>query len=526
MTQPEVYTERLGGSPLSRAAQAGDFDARWYRPRPVGRSAWTEYAHAVAESVSQTWLADLHAAILPKAAAAERLERAAKGGVVITTGQQPGLFGGATMILAKALTARAFADALEAHIGIPVAPVFWAATDDADFDEAAVVSIAGDAGAETLRLERSAAPGTPMAGVPMGSDVDVLAHRLREACRSVADSRALDAVLDAYRPGETVGGAYVAFLRELLSPLGIGVIDASHAAVRGAATPLLRRALTMADRVATAVHARNAEIVDAGFSPQVEEVPGLSLLFTNGESGKRRLPLAEASDPGVSAEALSSTVLLRPIMERSILPSAFYVGGPGEIAYFAQVSAVAEALGSPVPLVQPRWSVAIVEPRVRRHLDSLGVDRTALRDPTALEGQVAHRRMPREVGAALERLRTDTRRDIDALRSANNGMVAEPVIDGLERSLSHRLDRMERRLLAAVKRRESATMELIAALRGALYPHGAPQERKLSFIPFLARYGSGLVDEMLSQAGAYARSRIMDVPSTPTTQAAAASARA
>jgi bacillithiol biosynthesis cysteine-adding enzyme BshC len=445
---------------------------------------------------------------------------------VITTGQQPGLFGGATMTLAKALTARAFADALEAHIGIPVAPVFWAATDDADFEEAAVVSIAGNAGAEILRHERSAPPGTPMADVPLGSDVEGLAHRLREACGSVADSRALDAVLEAYRPGATVGGAYVAFLRELLSPLGIGVIDASHPAVRGAASPLLRRAVTRAETVAAAVHARTAEIVDAGFSPQVEEVPGLSLLFTYGENGKRRLSLPETSDARVAAETLSSTVLLRPIMERSILPSAFYVGGPGEIAYFAQVSAVAEALGSPVPLVQPRWSVAIVEPRVRGHLDSLGVDRTALRDPAALEGQVARRRMPRDVGGTLERLRDDIRRDIEAMRTANAGLVADPVIDGLERSLSHRLERMERRLLAAVKRRESASMQLIAALRGALYPHGAPQERKLSYIPFLSRYGSSLIDEMLSQAGAHARSRIIEVPSTPTSQAAAASARA
>jgi bacillithiol biosynthesis cysteine-adding enzyme BshC len=526
MTRPAVITETIGGSPLSRAAQAGEFDARWYPPRPVGRAAWKEYTGAVAESVSRTWLADLHDAILPRESAAERLERAAKGGVVITTGQQPGLFGGATMILAKALSARAFADALEAHIGVPVAPVFWAATDDADFDEAAVVSIAGTAGAEILRLERSAPTGTPMARVPLGPDVDALAQRLRAACGSVADSRPLDAVLEAYRRGETVGGAYVTLLREILSPLGIGVVDASHPSVQRAASPLVRRALIKAEAIASSVRARTAEIVEAGFSPQVEEVPGLSLLFTNGDDGKRRLSLSETNDARVAAETLSSTVLLRPVMERSILPSAFYVGGPGEIAYFAQVSAVAEALGSPAPLVQPRWSVTIVEPRVQRHLDSLAVDRTVLRDPTALEGHIAHRRMPRDIGDALARLRDDARRDVDAMRSANDGLVSEAVVEGLERSLAHRLDRMERRMLAAVKRREADTMQLIAALRGALYPHGAPQERKLSYIPFLARYGSPLVEEMLTQASVHARSRIIEVPSRPTTHAPAASARA
>lgn len=524
--RPAVITEPLGGSPLSRAAQSGDFDGRWYRPRPVGRSAWKEYARAVTASVSATWLADLRAAIQPTGVAAERLERTANGGVVITTGQQPVLFGGPTMILAKALSARAFADALEEHIGAPVAPVFWAATDDADFEEAAVVSVAGSSGVEDLRLQRSVPIGTSMSQAPLGKDIDALAMRLRDACGSVADLRPLEAVLASYRRGETVGGAYVRFLRELLSPLGIAVIDASHPAVTTAADALLRRAANGADAIAAAVRRRDAEIVGAGFSPQVEEVPGLSLLFTNDDGGKRRLSLSEAREGRPANERLSPTVLLRPIVERCILPSAFYVGGPGEFAYYAQVSAVAEALDVPSPLVQPRWSVTILEPRVQRQLESFDVDRTALRDPTALEGRVARQRMPRDVGEALQRLRTDTRRDIEALRDASGGLIPEAVVEGVKRALSHRLDRLERRLVAAVKRRERETMNQIAGLRAALYPHGVPQERKLSFIPFLVRYGSALVDEMLGQAGAHAKSRIFDVPSTPVTPAPATSARA
>ena len=57
-------------------------------------------------------------------------------GVVISTGQQAALFGGPLYTLVKALSALAFADVLERDTGIPVAPVFWAATDDADFEEA------------------------------------------------------------------------------------------------------------------------------------------------------------------------------------------------------------------------------------------------------------------------------------------------------------------------------------------------------------------------------------------------------
>src|SRR6185369_15866538 len=150
---PIVVTETLGGSSLSRAARRGETPS-WYRGVPVGREAWRAYTREVATSAPRNWFEDLRPAMNPGGAAAARLERVAGGdGVIITTGQQPGLFGGPLMTLVKALSARALADALEAEIQRPVATVFWAATDDADFDEAAVVSIAGESGAEELKME-------------------------------------------------------------------------------------------------------------------------------------------------------------------------------------------------------------------------------------------------------------------------------------------------------------------------------------------------------------------------------------
>ena len=525
MKTATVLTEMLGGSALSRAARAGELDGRWYRSTPEGRGGWERYVREVRDSVRASWLAEVLPAIEPAGVAAERLERAAASGVVITTGQQPGLFGGPLMTFAKALSTRAYADALQERVGVPVAPIFWAATDDADFDEAAVVSVAGSGGAEVLRLDRAAPIGTPMSKVPLSANISEHAQRLRDACGSVADRHALDAALHAYAGDATIGGAYVRLLRALLEPLGIAVLDASHPAIATAARPLFRRTISTARDLASVLHARYEEIRAADFKPQVEEVTGLSLLFTNRDGVKRRLSLAELDAAGVDADAmaLSSTVLLRPVMERAILPSAFYVAGPGEHAYFAQVSAVADALESPQPLVQPRWSVTIIEPKVQRQLDELGVDRTAFRDPAAVEQRIARELVPAPLTNAVQTLREHVQRGMDGLREANDSLVPDAVLDGLHRSLAHRLDRAERRLVAAVKRRETEAMRRIAALRGALYPHGAPQERKLSYIPFLARYGTGLIDEMLMQAYAHARSRLADEPA-PVSESARAPA--
>src|SRR4029077_4136006 len=64
-------------------------------------------------------------------------DRLAAGDVlVVTTGQQPGLFTGPLYTIYKALSAIALARRLENDWRMPVVPVFWVAGDDHDFAEA------------------------------------------------------------------------------------------------------------------------------------------------------------------------------------------------------------------------------------------------------------------------------------------------------------------------------------------------------------------------------------------------------
>jgi bacillithiol biosynthesis cysteine-adding enzyme BshC len=516
----EVRTEPLGGGPLARAALSGQLAHAWYPPMPVGAAEWRLHADTVRLQYSAgAWLELMRPAFDARGEAAARLERSAAGaGIVVTTGQQPGLFGGPLYTLSKAISARALADALEARTGVPVAPVFWAATDDADFEEARSTAVPLDGRARTLRMEGAPAEGTPMSAVPIGEDVQVLLDTLARACGSAANAAALDAVRECYRPGATVGSAYVALLRMLLEPLGIAVLDASHPAVREAGFNVLRRALLQAPTIETALAERSAAIDGSGFTPQVADVPGRSLVFRYDADGRKaRLGVAEAraSVASVARGSLGPNVLLRPVMERSILPTAAYVAGPGEYAYFAQVSAVATALGMPQPLAVPRWSTTVVEPQVRRALERVGMDVDDLRDPHAPEARLARAAMPAEVRDALADLQTAAARAGEALARdpAAGALVPPAAVEGTSRAIAHRVSRLERRYLAALKRRDDEQTRALAVARAALYPDGGRQERTLSAIPLLARQGPGLLDDMLAAARTHA-DRLID-PASP-----------
>ena len=313
-----VISTPLVGKGLTRAALSGSAPGSWYVPRPHGADEWRERASKIVAALeSPAWLPSLRDALEPTAQAAERLAAAADGGFVVTTGQQPALFGGPLYNLWKALSVLAFADVLQKETGMPVAPVFWAATDDSDFAEAASTVVAMPEGARRIELTHVEDPGLPMAVVPVG-DLGPQLDALRSAAGSAPYPAVLDSVARAYSPGATIGSAYLTFMRELLAPLGVAVLDASHPAVRELGRSLLVRALERAGDVESALVARDAELKAEGFSPQVQTVRGRSLVFAAFDGRRARVPIGRISE-GIEAPSsdLSPNVLLRPILERS-----------------------------------------------------------------------------------------------------------------------------------------------------------------------------------------------------------------
>ena len=426
----------LGGTALSQALQRDPALHGWLAARPRSRAEWSDRVERVrSQSQGRDWLTPLAPAIAATGRAAERLGRAAAHGVVVTTGQQPGLFGGPAYTWSKALSALGMADVLEAATGVPVAPVFWAASDDADWVEASFTHIVTSRGLETLALEGPATDGVAMADVMLGPTQAAL-HALRSASGSVAHESVLRVLEQAYVPHATIGEAYVQLLRAVLEPLGIAVLDAAHPALRHAADPLLRRALQQAPVIADALGARTAcdprgRLCAAGGCDG-----RLSLVFRTqaGTSGRARdrvrTRVAVADAARVVREAdvgsLGANVLLRPVLERALLPTVAYHAGPGEYAYFAQVAPVAGALES-----SRRWRSRAGRARSLTRApnamrERLGLDEAALRDPHAAESLVARQSIDADVQDAMERLRLAVETQVRAVREAL--AQADPIV--------------------------------------------------------------------------------------------------
>src|SRR5262249_24814128 len=147
-------------------------------------------------------------------------------------------------------------------------------------------------------------------------------------------------------------------------------------------------------------------------------------------------------------------------------------------------------------------------PFAERALSRLGAGYHEAREPAVLERRLAAAALPAPVTEAWNAMKQRIAESIAQLGAATDATTLLPreVVDGLERAMGFRMKRMERRLLAAVKRREQRVHEDIAVASAALFPTGARQERMLNFVPMLARGGEDLIADMRAAARGHSAS--------------------
>ena len=495
---PQVERVPLAMGALATAVRDGTLPQGMSLHVPRDRRGWMERIESCREPMMGLgWGTTLREAIRPTGAAAARLARVTGGqGVVVTTGQQPGLFGGPMYTIVKALSALALANRIEAVTGVPTAPVFWAATDDADFAEGAVTWLPVAGGLRDARLSAPPRDGTMMSHAFL-ADVATAKAVLSQAAAGAAWPEFIRHALHAYHDGSTVGNAYVDLMREILGPFGIAVLNAAHPSVRHQSAPLLRRALAEAHQVDAAISARDAELRGLGYTPQVEALPDRSLVFVvrNGVKERATISGASATLPKVSDDLLSPNVLLRPVVERALLPTVAYMAGPGELAYFAQVSAVSMALSVATPVALPRTSLRIVTPEVQATLRGLGTTVNGMRDTTQVVRDLAAGATPDAAMDAVTALRAQVQHTAHAIRTSGAALEAA-ALDGAVAQLTHRVSRLERRVLAASKRRIADQLRRVTQAQTLLWPQGASQDRVVNPLPWLARYGTPLLEQM------------------------------
>ena len=515
---------------------AGEAAAATLLPsRPLDPEAWdAAAARAARRRPMQGVVEELQrqASALPgspsRSAAIAALDR--PGTTCIVTGQQVGIFLGPLYTLHKAASAVARARWLGERTGRPCIPIFWLQTEDHDWAETAHFDgcVRGSWISGRLPAESSGEARVSLAHRRLPPEIDVHLATVSRALAPLPHGAEVSALLGRhYVCGRSPGAAFAGVVAELFADEGLVLLDPRTPAMAARAAPLIRFALEEQEAVGVLLAERCAELASRGFHAQVHtRDASLAFFHPAGASGPRfrpdrdgrefrtplgRVSLAElrtrlADDP----LSFSTSALLRPLVQDSLLPTAAYLGGPAECAYFAQLPPLYKLAGVELPMIAPRARFRVVDPWTAGVLAGLRLSPEDTDQPVHALAARLHAWPAWMDGALRDRLLGPLEHELDALgpealaldpRLARNVQKTKVhVARGVDRFIG----RLQRAVLASSGVGTGA-LDALNQVTTALRPAGRPQERVHGFWGIAAEVGPrALVSSLVSAAASLA----------------------
>ena len=445
------------------------------------------------------------------------IQRLRAGAFAVVTGQQVGLFGGPLLSLFKAASVLALAKQIEA-LGVDCVPVFWLASEDHDLTEVnQALLLSSD-----LQLAPFSAPTRGIEGGPVSRlrFAEGTNGTVAKAVELLGESLAADYLRESYIEDETFSNAYARLYTRIFREHGLIFLDPSDSELHRIATPLFVDAAARAAELDDAILARNRELQAGGYHEQVKVTRESTPLFALVDGA--RVPIHRANGQfrigrelvssdelqrriEASPESFSANVLLRPVLQDYWLPTLAYIGGPAEIAYFAQAEVIYEKLLGRVTPVTSRLSATLIEPRIERLLTKYQVELPELfHGECQLRDCIAARTLPAELKQSFAEARDSVDRSMQQVSAALQ-KLDPTLVEASGRALSkmrYQVGRLEKRAAQAELRRDAILTRHAAQIENALFPHKTLQEREIAGLYFYAKYGPALIDRLTELAQA------------------------
>jgi bacillithiol biosynthesis cysteine-adding enzyme BshC len=444
------------------------------------------------------------------------------GSVAIVTGQQAGLFTGPLYTIHKALTVIKLAACLRDQ-GVEAVPVFWIATEDHDYEEVNHCKVVDREGhLAQIRYEASGhKTDEPVGTVSLCPAIN---QTIDELMARIAPSEFMPTLeqdlRESYAEGVGFADAFARLMARLFRDYGVVLLDPLDQELKQIAAPLYANAIEKSSEIASALVERSRELEAAGYHAQIHVSDDMVPLFIM-DDGRRAAITQHADRFAVKGSGNSFTkeeivelatrcpncfspnVTLRPVVQDFLLPTAAYIGGPAEIAYFAQLQVVYKTLDRQEPCVLPRASFTIVEGRHQKTMKKYGLE---LRD--FFEGlhpavtKVVEQSLDRDTTNAFTETERVLNEHLDKLRSAlerTDKTLSDP-LETARAKMMYQLEHLRTRFIHSSAHREETAYRQVERAFTTLYPDKNLQERELNVYYFLSRYGPSLLAELYEAA--------------------------
>ena len=433
--------------------------------------------------------------------------------VAIVTGQQVGLFTGPLYTIYKAITAVKLAEKFSSEFPeYKFVPIFWLAGEDHDFEEVRTVYVF-DAAGELLKYDydegkRSSEANYGAVGeIELDDSIDQMFASLEQALVPTEfKPKVLELFRTAYQKGMTFNKAFVHLMNVLFEDSGLVFLNSNDAEIKRMLVPIFEKELRDTPKSCQLVIDQSA-ILERQYHAQVKPRPinlflfhekgrypiephsdGYSLKGTRQHFTKEQLASLLATKP----EMFSPNVVLRPICQDTLLPTATYVAGPSEVAYFAQYYTLYKEFGVLQPIIFPRASATIIEEKVEKVLKRFSLEADEFfSNVEFLKQQVAEQISDLKANEFFTAASQSVLDSMNQLRPALQSIdpTLLPALDNTVNKIQGQLQVLKDKTVAAQTRQHEVALRQIDKVALNIFPLGDFQERRVNILYYLNKYG-------------------------------------
>ena len=459
-----------------------------------------------------------HARLGASVATLENLDRLAQPTTfVVIGGQQPGLLTGPLYTVYKAMSIIKLAEELRRQFPYEFVPLFWNASDDHDWAEVNHAHLVNGAG-QLQGLEYPLDPqfeGWSVGEIPLDRGALAVIRRLSEILAGQGFAKEVEALLlETAEVSATFGEWFSRLMLTLFHRHGLIVVEPGLPELKRLAIPLFDQALE-APLIASQLANETGDALEGrGYQRQLHKDPTLCSFFIR-ENGRREAiryskgafrvgsrTYTKAELKTIlqdSPERFSPNALLRPVMSEFLFPTAAFVGGAGELNYFAQTRRIYEHFEVPMPVPHLRLGCTLIDAATARILEKYHTPLLTLRDPDRPLTEWIRARLDIASPALWQGLREQVYRPFTELKARVRAVdpTLETSLEGTLNYMMFRIGKFEKKLVRHLKKAELLTATQLRRAAEALFPGSGLQERTLNGMSYLSRYGMDLVDTLI-----------------------------
>lgn len=450
----------------------------------------------------------------------EHLLELEQGAPVVVGGQQSGLLTGPLYSIHKAISVILLAKEQREKLNKPVVPMFWIAGEDHDIEEINhTYTIAGGEIKKRGYSERSKLK-------TMASTTKLNAGAIEQFIKSVFQDfgeteyteQLLTAVLAHAKNSDTFTDFFTLLLNDLFKNHGLLLLDATFAPFRQYEQRYFKALIEKNEEIALQVVEQEKKLGQAGYAMAIGATEQNANLFFVKEGERFLLERKNGYYSNVQAQvnlsevellhfveaspaSLSNNVVTRPLMQEMTIPVLAFVGGPGELAYWATLKPAFTTLQLQMPIFAPRLNITLVTRQVQQilHQQQLTAMQVFNGEAEKMLADFIVGIQNKEAAQLIEQMNVQINEHFDKLKlclQEGNHHLGQ-VIENNKAYHKRQFSYLQTKISEQVLQKHDAVIRQYKTILAELFPANSYQERNYNPYQYINMYGFALIDDLL-----------------------------